>query len=99
MGDRQRLLAAPPGVAGAALLAIYLGGVALIWTVLLPTAVSIVILGRFVKLTVGIGLCRRLKIKQDESTPHVVQVVKPHISATPALTVQTWSDGEWSLHK
>lgn len=101
MGDHQRLLAAPTGVAGSILLAVYLGGVAVIWIALLPTAVAIVILGRFVKMTVEIGLYRRLKIKQDELTPDVVQVTKPHSCIPPisALTIKTLSDGEWTINQ
>lgn len=45
MGYRQGQYAAPIGVAASILMAVYLGGVVLIWTVLLPTAVAIVIIG------------------------------------------------------
>lgn len=57
MGNREGRFGAPIAVAGSILMAVYLGGVALIWTVLFPTAVALVILGRCVKGPVEIGLC------------------------------------------
>lgn len=53
MGSRQGQFAAPTAIAGPTLMTVYLGGVALIWMVLLPTAVGIILLGRCVG-----GSCR-----------------------------------------
>ena len=45
LGNRQGQFAAPSAVSGSTLLAVYLGGVALIWNVLIPTAGGVVLLG------------------------------------------------------